>query len=313
MMNRKRTSYIIVAMAVIIIMAVTSCKPTVPRKYIQPDEMEGILYDYYISQALANHGTDYETSSFNKNVYYNAVLKKHGVTEAEFDSSLVYYYTNSNRFFDIYKKLSERIGNDAAGLGASVGEINKYSQLKADGDTANIWHDATSVVLSPVSPYNKMVFHIIADSTFRRGDSFLLNFMTDFMYQAGTKDAMVYIAVHYKNDSISTHINRVSVSGVSQLRVPSNMDSDIKSIDGFIYLSTGNDESKTLKLMFISQLQFVRFHTTEQLRPDVMRNDTLKTNKNSDTIPESKMISTKSRPDTAIKMRLVKEQYAGRQ
>ena len=237
-----------------------SCRPSVPDKYIQPDEMEDILYDYHISQALANQGNDPSVYGYNRSMYYNAVLKKYDITEAEFDSSLVYYYTHADRLFDIYKRLSERMGNEAMGLGASVGEIGKYSQLKSDGDTANVWREMTSMVLLPYPPYNRFSFSMKADSTFKRGDSFLFNFMADFMYQAGTKDAIIYMSVRYDNDSVSAHTSHVSVSGISQLRIPGNVDNAIKEIDGFIYLNRGNDGSQTLKLMFIDQIQFIRFH-----------------------------------------------------
>lgn len=246
-----------------------SCKPTVPGEYIQPGEMEEILYDYYIMQALAGQGGNYEMNSYNKNVYYYAVLKKHGVTEAEFDSSLVYYYSNADRLYDIYIKLSDRIGNEAMSLGASVGGIGKYSKLRADGDTADIWRESPAAVLMPVAPYNRLSFEIKADSTFRQGDSFLLNFMTDFLYQSGTKDAVAYMAVRYDNDSISAFNSHVGVSGVSQLRIPGNSKNGIKEIKGFIYLNRGNDNSTTLKIMFISNIQLIRFHPQEKPRDAV--------------------------------------------
>ena len=28
----------------------SACKPKVPKEYIQPDEMEDLLYDYYVAQ-----------------------------------------------------------------------------------------------------------------------------------------------------------------------------------------------------------------------------------------------------------------------
>lgn len=244
----------------IVSLVALSCSPGVPGEYIQPDELEDILYDYYVSQAMASQGQNREQAIFNRNVYFNAVLKKHGITEAELDSSMVYYYSDTKRLYNIYLKLSERIGNDAMGLGASVREIGKYSQLRADGDTANIWQESQTAILMPLPPYNRVDFSIKADSTFMCGDSFLFNFMTEFMYQSGTKDAVVYVAIRYDNDSISTHSTHVGVSGLSQLRIPANASNTVESIDGFIYLSRGNDESQTLKLMFISQIQFVRFH-----------------------------------------------------
>lgn len=249
-----------VLIATIVALVALSCKPRVPQHYIQPTEMEDLLYDYYIAQAIASQSTMRDTVAFNKSAYYFAVLAKHGVTEAEFDSSLVYYYTETKRLYEIYRNLSERIGNVAMGLGASVGEIGKYSQLSSEGDTANIWHDATAAILMPMPPYNKVTFSIEADSTFRRGDSFQLNFMTDFVYQSGTKDAVICLVLRYDDGSVNTQVNSVPSTGVSRLRLESRDDTDLSSIDGFIYLGQGSDDSQTLKLMFISQLQLIRFH-----------------------------------------------------
>ena len=240
---------------------IMSCKPTVPSDYIQPDTMEDILYDYHISQAMGFRNVSAERSNiYNRNLYYHAVLRKYDVTEAEFDSSLVYYYSHADRLRDIYKRVSERMEKSAINLGASEGDIAKYSQFNADGDTANIWRGAQATVLRPTPPYNRMDFTIEADSTFRRGDSFMFNFMTEFVYQAGAKDAVICINIRYDNDSVSSHYNHVSVSGFSQLMVPGCMKKDIKSINGFVYLNNGNERSYTQKLMFIDRIQMIRFH-----------------------------------------------------
>ena len=263
MRNLLHTCSSYIAMLLLSAFVAVACTPSVPSDVIQPDEMEDILYDYYISQALAGQALNQKDASYDRYVYFSAVLQKHGVTEAEFDSSLVYYYSNAKRLHGIYSSLSERIGNEAMGLGASVSEFNKYSSLSESGDTANIWQDATSLLLTPYAPSNKFTFSIKADSTYKVGDSFLVNFMSDFIYQAGTKDAVVYVAVRYDNDSVSTHVTHIGVSGVSRLRIPANDESRVSNIDGFVYLNRGSDDSRTLKLLFISQMQFVRFHKKE--------------------------------------------------
>lgn len=268
-MNKKVRTYCnLLFPAIVVIMLVISCKPGVPNEYIQPDEMEAILYDYHFSQALAyrnmddgNRIQDLQTPMYKRNLYYQAVLKKHGVTEAEFDSSLVYYYSHSEDLYKIYKRVSERMEKTAIGVGAKASDIDKYSQLSENGDTANIWADVTSTIMIPTPPYNRLDFKIEGDSTFNTGDALLLNFVADFVYQGGTKDAVVYMAVKYDNDSISTHVTHISVSGIAQLRIPENMSNRIKNITGFIYLNRGVDESNTVKLLFINQIQLIRFHT----------------------------------------------------
>ena len=98
-----------------VLMLVLACKPTVPSEYIQPDEMEEILYDYHIAQAMSRNSVGSE-ADLNKQVYLDAVLKKYGISEADFDSSLVYYYSRADRFKEIYSHVSERLNDEAKAL-----------------------------------------------------------------------------------------------------------------------------------------------------------------------------------------------------
>lgn len=256
------------------VLLLIGCKPTVPSKYIQPDDMEDILYDYHLAQSMARTGKDGLERDYNKTLLFNAVLKKHDVTEADFDSSLVYYYSHVDRLSKIYKGVQARMDNEAKSIGASVGEMGKYSQYKTVGDTANIWKQNTNAILIPYPPYNRLDFELTADTTYRKGDSFLLNFMSDFMYQTGTKDAVVCMSVQYSNDSISSYTTHVSVSGLAQLRIPSNLYHSIKRLRGFVYLDKGSEQSNTLKLMVISRIQLIRFHPDKSQQKGVSQQST---------------------------------------
>lgn len=256
----------------LIILITASCKPSVPSKYIQPNDMEDILYEYHLSQALAKEKLNTDSVSYYKNIYYRSILQNYGYTENDFDSSLVYYYTHAYRLHDIYRNVSQRLSNDVEKYGAAVGEIGKYTQYNTEGDTANVWTNVSSAILTPKPMVNRFDFEIEADTTYQRGDSFLFNFMTSFLYQSGTKDAILYFAVKYKNDSIYAQTRRISVTGLTQIRVKGNKDSDVERIMGFIYLNRGNDDSNTLKLMFIDQIQLIRFHPETPI-------DTVKINK----------------------------------
>ena len=43
-----------------LLLMVIGCKPTVPSEYIQPDDMEDILYDYHLAEAMAKSQYDNE-------------------------------------------------------------------------------------------------------------------------------------------------------------------------------------------------------------------------------------------------------------
>ena len=260
-----------------VLLLAVSCTPTVPSQYIQPGKMEDILYDYHVAQAMSKTigSGNYE---YNKQLYIDAVLKKHGVSEAEFDSSLVYYFTRADRLRDIYTHVSERLNEEAKLLGASVGDISRYSQYSATGDTANIWSDASDALFIPRPTQNRLDFTVKVDTTFHLGDSFMFQFMSEYLYQNGSKDAVVCIVTKYEGDSILQTANHVSASGLTQMRVPANREKKMKEMRGFIYLNDGGDISDTRKMMYISQLQLIRFHSKEILKADeTARKDSVRT------------------------------------
>ena len=60
----------------IVLMLLVACKPTVPSQYIQPDDMEDMLYDYHLAEAMARseYGEDVDKK---RNVYFLSLLKKY--------------------------------------------------------------------------------------------------------------------------------------------------------------------------------------------------------------------------------------------
>lgn len=254
----RKLLYFIVAVVAVGILG--ACKPGVPRGVVKPGDMEEILYDYYIARSMATQGDDV---AYKQRAYRLAVLKKHGVTEAEFDSSLVYYYAHSEEFAKVYAAVQRRLEGEAQAVGASAGEMNKYASLGATGDTAEIWNGPRRALLMPIAPYNRLDFHLEADSSYRRGDHFQLILRSLFMYQSGTRDAIVYVAVDYEGDSTATFNRRLTLGEEYQLSIPANHEAAIKAIRGFVYLGNGLTQSPLQKLMFIDGVQLVRFHPQE--------------------------------------------------
>ena len=222
--------------------------------------MEEVLYDFQIARAMAQQYYNGSNMDFNQSAYFQAMLKKHHITEAEFDSSLVYYYGHADEFVDMYSRIASRLNDDAIAYGATAVEIGKYSSFSEQGDTANIWRNGTTAMLMPKPSMNRMDFEVKTDTTFHIGDSFQFNFMATFMYSTGMKDATIHMAVKYDNDSISTHTTHCTVSGISTLRIPSCMTNKVKEISGFIYLARNKEDHSGTSLLFIDQIQFIRFH-----------------------------------------------------
>lgn len=246
----------------------SACEPKVPEAYIQPDDMEDILYDYFVSQGVAMIDPAMQGSSdYKREVLFESVLRKHDVTRADFDSSLVYYYTRADRYVKICKNVQERLGEEALNYGASASEVERFQEVALTGDTANIWNAERSRLMVPYAPENHLQFRVPADTAFRRGDSFMLSFNSDFIYQSGSRDAVAYLSVRYANDSIVSANTHFSSTGNTQIRL-SGADLDVKEVSGFIYLGRGYEVTSNLQLLILSRIQLIRFHKKDGLKDE---------------------------------------------
>lgn len=173
---------------------VVSCKPSIPSEYIQPSEMEDMLYDYHLSMAIANREgyTDVRQQAFKL-----AVMKKYDVSEEKFDKSLQYYMRHTEKLHDIYVELSKRLENEARAQGASESELSQYGDITSKGDTTDIWRGNRTLILSPYPPVDRESFEIKADTAFHKGDRLLLTFDSQFIIQDGMRDAIIMMAVTY--------------------------------------------------------------------------------------------------------------------
>lgn len=267
-MNNKSLIHSLVAF--VALMLIVGCKPGVPSEIIQPDDMEDILYDYQLADAMAQQSSDY---AYNQVLYREAVFKKYGITSAEFDSSMVYYTRHTESLHKIYENLAERLRNEALSLGASESEVNRYSSISSKGDTANVWNGSKSILLMPTAPYNVSSFDIVADSTYHVGDSFLLTFRCNYIFQEGMRDGVALLAVRYANDSVATRVTHMPSSNDYTIRIDNTINQGIKEVKGYFYLGPGSsdDAKTTLKLLSVYDIHLVRMRAST--KPNGSEND----------------------------------------
>lgn len=276
-----------------------SCKPQVPSKYIQPDEFEDILYDYHLADAMAANSASSENGGYDIMFYRQAVFKKYGITQAEFDSSLAYYVRHADRLHKIYDNLAKRFGNEALSLGASANDISRYGDMKSSKDTSNLWRGVPSCVLMSAAPYNIMTFDIEADSTYRKGDKMILSFNSDFISKDGINEGVAMLAVQFANDSVASSAVHISSNSNYSLSVSDDGNKGVKHIRGFFFLGnynhSGSSSPAPLRLMFIEKIHLVRQRRTVETpiqpatsalagRQDSMSGKTSKPG-NTDTLP----------------------------
>ncbi|MDD7318115.1 MAG: DUF4296 domain-containing protein [Prevotella sp.] len=269
-----------------------ACKPGVPGEIIQPDDMEEILIDIHVADGMAQSNPAAAGNiEYYRLLYRLGVLKKHDVTQAEFDSSMVYYARYPDRLQGIYENVADRLGKKALALGASAADIGRYGTLASDADTTNVWLGENSIVLLPQPPYNVSSFTIVADSAYHKGDRMILNFDSDFIFQDGVQSGVAMLSVKFANDSVASNVVYFSGSEHRTVEVADSRHLGIKEVNGFFYMSDGvrAQNLTTLKLAFIYNVRLIRFHENSKNMPPSQVN-------------KEPMARPEMRPDTVLPM-----------
>lgn len=235
-----------------------------------------------------------DSNAVAQELFMQSVLKKHGVTQAKFDTSLVYYYRRIEHLQPIYNAVAKRLDAQAVALGASVGALNNVEVFSAEGDTANVWAGPSEVVLTPFPIFNRYDISQAADSTYLPGDKFLLRFSSLFLQPSSAgRNAVVYLSVAYRLNKPEPHdtlVNRYLHINVNannhQVSVePPSKDAVPTSIKGYFYLSRTQDNSRDkqktsassvapTRLLFLNNILLIRYHEKHE---DPLPTDSLST------------------------------------
>lgn len=256
-----------------LLFCVSSCKPSLPSGVLSKGKMTDILYDYHLALAMAH--MDDNGDKGQSLAYREAVLRKHDVTPAEFDSSMVYYMRHTELLEDVYKDLTDRYNNEITAMGGSAKEGGEFANLSATGDTANVWNLAASMVFMPVKPFNSTSFNIKVDSTFHKGDRLMLDFDAQFIYQDGMRNGVAMLAVQFGNDSIAQRTIMIQSTQHYSVELSDDDSLGIKSVKGYFMLmnddnGTGVSSQTTLKLMFLEHIKLIRMHPQKPVAAPVV-------------------------------------------
>ncbi len=266
-----------IALLLLLLLTIASCSVEVPSDIISPGKMERILYDYHQAQGMAD-AADGNVAN-NRYALIQQVFKKHGVTEAEFDSSMVWYSAHSEYLVKMYKHIDARLEKASAELGFDASS-DVYSNLSSYGDTAVVWRN-TNVCLRNNVGQNLVGYKIHTDSTFLLGDTYELRFRNRFVVQSGQSEGYALLVAHFDNDSIASVTTRVAGSFDVSIKIPQSELTDTAALSYLqvvFYYPYESADSATFMLWMVNNPMLVRFHRLEPLDGDEYEeeNDTLR-------------------------------------
>lgn len=244
-MKRKRSSINILLLMVAMVLSV-ACSEKHRGGMLSPAKLEAVLYDYHLAQVIVS---DLPSSQrYKKDLYFNYVYDKHGVTAAEVDSSLVYYARYPEGLSEIYANLSKRIENELLRMENEDKPIKAREAISVVGDSVDLWYDTRLLQLSSSPLANsRYTFIIPIDTNFKAGDH--LTWSGKAIFLQDRVDSLhrylhLNLKVKYMNDSIASADTILHTSGNFSITVSDT--SVVKTIYGTAYLKSSDAAERLL-------------------------------------------------------------------
>lgn len=279
-------SQFIISLAILTCYLLAACTVGVPSNVIQPQKMENLLYDYHLMQSMANELTSSE--QYKRKQYEQYVFDKHRVSEAQFDSSLVWYMRHTRELEIIYKNLTKRYTDQKEALANHIPPYEREKTISPVGDTVNVWNDFRLMRLTTSPIANKLTFEMKADSNFHKRDSIVWKMNFRFLGDTARAHAVMGLTMICNQDTIGQSIN-ITHSGTHSLSLVCDSDYTLKNIYGHVYyylrhqdlsmddINYPDDKVLPVGDLLLSDIEFMRYHRKEIVSTDTatIANDSL--------------------------------------
>ena len=233
------------------------CRLHRPDDVLSPKKMEQFLYDYHLAQAIGLELPKEER--YSTKAYIDWAYQKNGISEDEFNRSLVWYTRNPKEFAKIYRRLSNRVDAEYKSASRSLSQIEKKSFQVQSGDSVNLWYLSSNAILNSSAYMNKLTYKVNRDTTFHKGDTILLNVLGTFVSTDTCRPQYSYISLSaYYGDSVSTADTILRGNGKVGLSLVLDTVKTFSSISGSVNYIDSTDNRNSI--LVLSEMELMRYH-----------------------------------------------------
>lgn len=203
---------------------------------LAPKKLEAILFDYHLAQVMINDLPS--TERYKKDLYFDYVYDKHGVTSAEVDSALVYYARYPEALSEVYENLSVRIKNTQKRLAEEDTQFESHMPVAVVGDSADLWYETRVKLMYPSVLGNRFNFTVPSDTNFKANDRF--EWSGEVMFLPDEADSVNHylhlsLMAKFANDSVMSVDTMLYISGAYNLLLTDTLGARLNTLYGNVY------------------------------------------------------------------------------
>lgn len=233
-MMRRRS--LLFPMALLLTMLVGACDRT-PDYVIHKRQMVDLLVDLHKAEGVVELNRRVYNSDSMRKVMKQSVLLRHGVTQEQFDTSMVWYGRNIEKYIELYDDVIARIEAEIAEVDADQGGARV--DMAVVGDSADAWPEARLHRFFYGQPDAIVRFNLRRDENWEKGDVYTWRFYMTVMHSP----VRYTIAAQYTDGSTDYSQGSSTTRGWNEIVLPLDSSRTAQYVYGFATISPGVDEA----------------------------------------------------------------------
>jgi hypothetical protein len=207
-----------------------------------------------IAEAMVEtHYESYRTSD-ERQVVYDAVFAKHQITQAEYDSTLIWYGKNMDLYMAVYRLVLRDINASVAALG----DIKPHP-LSGDvsaKDSIDVWIYRRTKLFKPTRAFNALTFDIAPQIPYSSGSSYVFGLSIWGIPPDLKHKPKIHISAVQADTIISVN-KEITGDGYYEAIVQTVATKQVSRVYGYVFL---NEADASYHRIYLSDIRLMKYN-----------------------------------------------------
>jgi len=236
-----------------VICMVASCS-RVPKHIISERKMRVVLYDMLLAEAMVETMPDSFPVSDDRQTVFDAVFRKHHITQADYDSSLIWYGKNMDLYIAIHKLVLRDVNAN----------LNVMDQIKpsaisgdmTDHDSIDIWVYPRTAIFKPEQAFNTLIFDIRPETPYSSGSSYVFGVSLWGIPPGLKHKPTIHLSAVHADTIISVN-SAITGDGYFEATVQTIATKQVRRVYGYILM---NDAEASYHAIFLKNIRLMKYN-----------------------------------------------------